>query len=271
MGLGLWTAVSAQAQLLLVPSVLSFGERTRVQELTVANRGTLTGVYRVEPVLYRFADDGRLTEVPAGVVPSWSAAAWLRFSPRQFELGPGEVQSVRVVARPPATLPAGGYRAHLRVRWIGPAPTEPLPSEGREAGAAGALQVGIRIEPAWAVPVLVHHQVPPGAARIDGLSVQRLADGGLQWWASWSRQGASASSGAYSLWLRSPDGTEHPLAQPRGLRVYADVPSREIRSGLPALASASAGAGAQFCLRYADDLPRAIPQQRCVALPPTRP
>jgi hypothetical protein len=59
LGLALWgCATAAQAQLLLTPSVLNFGERTRVQELTVANRGSVTGVYRVEPVLFGLADDG---------------------------------------------------------------------------------------------------------------------------------------------------------------------------------------------------------------------
>jgi hypothetical protein len=271
LGLALWgCATAAQAQLLLTPSVLNFGERTRVQELTVANRGSVTGVYRVEPVLFGLADDGQLAELPAGVAPHWSAASWLRFSPRQFELAPGETQSVRVVVRPPASAAAGGYRSHLRVRWIGPAATEPTPSLAGTA-QAGALQMAIRIEPAWAVPVLVHHKVTPGAARIDGVSIARLPDGTLQWWASWSRHGASASSGLYSLWLRQADGSEHPLARPRGLRIYGDTPSREITAGLPAALTQASRNAAEFCLRYADDLAQATVQQRCVALPPHAP
>ncbi len=81
----------------------------------------------------------------------------VRFSPRQFELKPGESQLVRLATRLPPTLARGEYRFPLRVNNIGETIAAPTPSNSE------AVQAQIRIQVTRAVRILVRTASAPAA------------------------------------------------------------------------------------------------------------
>jgi len=123
----------------ILDPIVIFEGRTRDAAVRVSSDGKRPMTYRVELVNLRKDAKGQLVEVPQGQPEDRFASEFLRFSPRQFTLAPGETQAVRLSLRKPATLAPGEYRSYLRV-------TE-LPSEEQTTGP-------IRIE------MLMRHQLP---------------------------------------------------------------------------------------------------------------
>lgn len=125
----------ARATNILDP-IVTFEGRARDAAVRVSNNGGARPVtYRVDLVDLRKDAKGQMVE---GTVDR-SAVAFLRFSPRQFTLAPGETQAIRLSLRKPADLAPGEYRSYLRV-------TE-LPSDEQTTGP-------LHIE------FLVRHQLP---------------------------------------------------------------------------------------------------------------
>lgn len=140
--------VAAGPSLSYSPQRIIMGDRERTVTLRLSNRGDETGVYRVDMSDVIYNDDGSISHartVPPGFP---SARPFIRFSPRQVRLAPGESQIVRVLARTPADLPSGEYRVHAVLRQ--------LPNVGGNQPSSGAVvSGGVGISQGVALPILI--------------------------------------------------------------------------------------------------------------------
>lgn len=217
--------------LLIAPTRVELAPRQRSAELTLMNRGSKAGTYRLELVEKRMTDDGQLVAVPAGEPAPLSAASMVRFSPRQVQLAPGASQKVRLLARRPAGLPPGEYRSHLLIQTLpdpGAAPEAPGP------GATARLSVRLVTMAAVSIPVIVRHGETHLDLALTDLALAEPAAGGpprvrfrLE------RAGNRSAYGDVVVeWTPAAGGAPVALGAVRGVAVYAPNASRRVEVAL---------------------------------------
>ncbi|MEO8673742.1 MAG: hypothetical protein ABI411_20730 [Tahibacter sp.] len=242
LGLLLPSGVAAQS-ILLTPGSLVLTDQQRSGEITVANTEKRPVSFRVEPALFRMRPDGFLDEVDS--LPL-SAAALLRFAPRQFELDPGGAQVVKVAFRAPSDLPNGEYRLHLRLRNMG-APLSASPAGSTEEPAVvGEVELKIPVTVARAVRIMVRHGVGPGSVELGNVKAQRAGAQAIQIDLSLLNQHTGGS--AIGMLVFDTNQTVLPgrageIAR-RRYSVYADLDQRDYHFLLPT----PSGMPAQICV-----------------------
>jgi len=217
--------------LLIAPTRVVMEARQHAAELTLMNRGTRAATYRLEVVEKRMAADGRLENLPEGEAPPHSAAALLRYSPRQVTLAPGETQKVRLMARRPAELAPGEYRSHLMLRALPPA-TEP--PRAQAAVGEGQLSVQLITTTAITIPLIVRHGATRCQVELTELALRQPGNPGDEPRLGFRiiRSGTRSSYGDVTVEWQAADGRAPlPVGHLRGLAVYtpndfrqADVP-----------------------------------------------
>lgn len=245
-------APAAAQQVLLAPGTVVFEGRTRSAEIMVANTTDRRARYRVEPVLFSMDEGGMLNEVAA--LPGRSAAGMIRFSPRQFELRPGEKQTIRLALRKPENLRPGEYRLHLRVVNTDSAGASPLGPSIASVGGTGA-RIDLRV--ARAVRVLVRHRVEAGAAELAEVSARRVGSDVSVAFAL-RRSGDGSASGSFEV--VAPGVAQPLLSGPAS--VYAELTSRRFEGRV---AASEIGGSDTVCIRYRDDRTTAT-GERCTGI-----
>ena len=134
------------------PMAVYIDHRGRSGEITLFNPGT-----RPEEIRLDFAfgyprtdESGRVVVPISDVAPEGepSAVPWLSAFPQRLRLQPGQRQTVRILARPPAGLPEGEYWARALIHAEGGQP----PLESRIDG------VGIQIDLNTTVVIAVNYR-----------------------------------------------------------------------------------------------------------------
>ena len=174
----------SQANLIVTPTRVIFEGRTHSQELTLIHQGDREATYRISFLHYRMKQDGSLEEIkePKANEQITFADEFIRYSPRQITLKPGEKQTVRLMVRKPKDLAPGEYRSHVLFKEIAP----PDLGVNVEKGSKGAddKSISFTLIPLFAVsiPVVVRHgnisaKVEIQEARIiEGEGAQRKAE-----------------------------------------------------------------------------------------------
>jgi hypothetical protein len=152
---GLPREVLAQVgDLMVTPTRVVLEGRERTAEVTVINQGTKPATYRISFRHMRMTDMGQLEDVTDSALEGMYADDFIRYSPRQVLLQPGEAQLVRLLVRKPPDLKPGEYRSHLLFRAVpdrnAGADIEPVV---REDG------ISVRLIPVFgiSIPVIVRH------------------------------------------------------------------------------------------------------------------
>lgn len=147
MGINLFFQQTAFAQkvigdgVLVAPIEVNLGGRVRSGIVTVQNKAPERTAYRVSVVSPLETDEGE------------DASKWIRFSPRQVTLNPGETQKVRVLVRKPSDAKDGKYLARLLVRAI---PPKPKPKKDEEP--KDKVSVEIVIVYGVTIPIRIDNQ-----------------------------------------------------------------------------------------------------------------
>lgn len=254
--LGLWGPAAAQ-QVMVSPGSIIFENRDRGGEVFVANTGDTTATYRIEPARFVMNEDGVLTEV-TGEQPPDSAVGMLRYSPRQFQLRPGESQTIRLAVRKPASLAPGEYRAHLKVTNLGEVSDRPTVAEPEETFARIKLRV------TRAIRVVVRHGVSAADASLAGVSAKKAGADQIELSFQLQKAGGSSSRGEYVLFARDrSSGTTTETFVHRGVIVYPEVATRKVAHLIPA---ASLTGALELCVSYrnTEGARRGKSETRCV-------
>lgn len=146
------------------PQRVVLSGRANTESMTLTNSGKQEATYRVELLELIYKDDGSAsfaTFAPSGFP---SARPFVRFSPSQVRLAPGESQKVNILVRTPAELAAGEYRIHARFAQI--------PSAVEAKGGGGKTVAGVvGLSEAIAIPVIIRRGQTSAQGSISSIKV----------------------------------------------------------------------------------------------------
>ena len=250
-GIG-WSSVASAQSISISPTRVVLEGRERSAELTLVNQSDQTLTYRVLFRRLAMSPAGQFEELPPEAAGKF-VDAFVRYSPRQVTLGPGETQTVRLMVRAPASLGDGEYRSHLTFQAL-PTAAEPPQPESSEA-----VEVALKMRMSVSLPVIyrrgelgaelkspelqiAHHQGRPTAI----MNLQR--------------SGERSVYGDYELYYaRRPGMPAELVGAVRGVAFYA--PGQERVLHVP-LNDASVSASGQWSLRFIErDGDRRAPAQ----------
>jgi P pilus assembly chaperone PapD len=147
---------SVQANLLVTPKRVVFDERDRTHQVVLINATTQVRSYRLEWVEQQQVDGGayRLLK-DEEIIGRKKASDFMRFSPRQVRLGPGERQVVKILARRGANMAPGEYRSHLLFSAL-----PPITETTNEAIDGMKMELNVLVS--YSIPVIlnVNYKVP---------------------------------------------------------------------------------------------------------------
>lgn len=156
---------AAAQSLSFKPQRIVLDAKSSTASLSLTNTGQQAETFRIELVDMVYQDDGKV--VPATKTPAGhpSAKDFVRFSPSQVRLEPGETQTVRLLVRAPETLPDGEYRVHAVMRQLpNVTAVKPALNPNVVAGAIG-------IEQGVAIPVIIRRGQTTATGSIDAVKV----------------------------------------------------------------------------------------------------
>lgn len=138
----------AKASLSFSPQRLVLEGNTSSATLRLTNRGSKVGTFRISLSDVIYNNDGSIkhTNTPPRGFPS--ARHFVRFSPSQVRLAPGETQRVRMMLRSPRSIPNGELRIH--------AVFTQLPEPGRFGAKKNkVIRVNLALSQAVAIPIII--------------------------------------------------------------------------------------------------------------------
>ena len=140
----------------------------RGASVTLYNSGGAPVTYRIDEVELGLDAQGNYRALAEGEEAPWAATPYLRYSPRQVTLEPGQRQSVRIIARAPRDLPPGELRSHLSISSIPlVTPVEDKPAAPAEPGEERTVAVTVGLDYRITIPVLLRTGQPSGGTVIE--------------------------------------------------------------------------------------------------------
>jgi hypothetical protein len=112
------TELSAQGNLLITPRRVVFEGSKRSFDINLANTGQDSAIYAISLVQIRMKEDGGFETITEPDPGQQFADRYVRFFPRQVNLGPKESQVVKVQLIRNNELKPGEYRSHFYFRAV---------------------------------------------------------------------------------------------------------------------------------------------------------
>ncbi len=197
----------------------------RGASVTLYNSGGAPVTYRIDEVELGLDEQGNYRQLAEGEAAPWAATPYLRFSPRQVTLQPGQRQSVRIIARAPRDLPPGELRSHLSISSIPlVAPVEDKPTDPAEPGKERTVAVTVGLDYRITIPVLLRTGQPAGGAAIEAALPDPAADRPTLV-VTLARTGLRSDYGV----LRAYDATGAEIGLLRGVAVLPPSRTRVVR------------------------------------------
>lgn len=229
LGLGGTAAAQAPAEtlapdLMLYPSRVVFEPNQRSMQLDLVNNLDRTATYRIRFVNRRMTPTGQMQEITRPGPGERFADGMLRYSPRQVMLAPGATQTVRIMVRKPADLPAGEYRSHLLFERVPDAP----PAGGADDRAGIAIQLEALVS--VTIPVIVRHGETQAQVKLTNLSWQPARAGQPAELAfDLRRSGNRSVFGDLEATFVADSGAQRVVSEAKGVAVYVPNPVRRAR------------------------------------------
>lgn len=210
----------AYADLLISPTRVSFEERDRTDKVTLINTGKKTRTYRVEwkeQTAGEFGAYGPVTD------PDFkSASKFLRFSPRQVTLGPGERQVVKLLLRRSNDMLDGEYRSHLKFVILPEADDidSTIPKEG--------ISMKLNLFLSYSIPVIVKQGTARVSTKIDNLIVNTDEKGNLALRVDMSKSTEFGATGDVVAYFKDSDNSLIELARLNGINFFHEQETRKV-------------------------------------------
>lgn len=251
-------SVGGMGDINIYPRRIVMDRRQRVASVGLYNKMPADGEYEISVVNMVMTDSGKI--IPFSNLPEntdtsrvKTAGDMLRWSPRRVLLPGSEAQTVRIMARPPADLPDGEYRAHFTVVSV-PADVD----EGFSIDDAlttvdkGAGNVGVTIRPRFgiSIPVILRIGETTLEVGLQDFALSRTEDG-VQVALTVTRKGTRSAYG--DLIITAP-GQDEPLVMARGIGVYPEIAERRLQLAVnPEFDLGRLGPGTILTATFVDD------------------
>jgi P pilus assembly chaperone PapD len=159
----------ATASLSFSPQRIVLEGHSRSATIRLTNRGDKPGTFRVSLSDVIYAADGSIKHTQSTPKGFPSARPFVRFSPSQVRLAPGETQRVRILLRSAQNIPQGELRIHAVLRQL----PEATPIE-KKATNEKVVKATLSITQATALPIIIRR----GKVSISGgiASLQHIKD-----------------------------------------------------------------------------------------------
>lgn len=226
-------SVGGMGDINIYPRRIVMDQRQRVASVGLYNKLPFEGEYEISVANMVMTKSGQIipfSNLPADVDASQvkTASDMLRWSPRRVLLLGSEAQTVRLMARPPADLPDGEYRAHFTVVSVpgdvhdGFSIDDAVGSDNQAAG-----NVGVTIRPRFgiSIPVIVRVGSTTLEVSLSDFNIVQ-GDGGPQVSLTIRRSGTRSAYG--DLMVTAP-GHDAPLVLARGIGVYPEIDARKLQ------------------------------------------
>lgn len=207
----------ALADLMLHPTRVVFEKNVRAAQVDLVNKGTDTATYRISLINRRMNDLGQFSAADVAQPDEAFADSMLRYSPRQVTLAPGAAQTVRILLRKPAELPAGEYRSHLLFQRV--AEDVRSDSKGGEAQSDG-VEIKLRALVSVSIPVIVRHGQTSATAEVGELAVKKGPSGEPILAIELRRKGNRSLYGDLIVSFTPEGAAEVPVGRGNGVAVY---------------------------------------------------
>jgi hypothetical protein len=226
-------SVGGMGDINIYPRRIVMDRRQRVASVGLYNKMPFEGEYEISVANMVMTDSGQIipfSNLPENLDASHvkTASDMLRWSPRRVLLLGSEAQTVRIMARPPADLPDGEYRAHFTVVSVPNDIDEGFSiDDALSNGSQSAGNVGVTIRPRFGISIPVIVRV--GETTLDvGLKDFSLSqtESGPQVSLTINRSGTRS---AYGDLIVTAPGQDAPLVTARGIGVYPEINSRQLQ------------------------------------------
>lgn len=111
---------SWQRNVVISPLRIVMDDKNKSSSVKIVNPGDSKTSYRISLTSMDADDLGRVKETDEKNI----ALNIIKFSPKRVTLPPKGIQTIRLIARPNSSLPAGEYRAHLKISPLPPTQKE---------------------------------------------------------------------------------------------------------------------------------------------------
>lgn len=215
-------ALSAQASLLLHPTLVSFEGKQRTQSVNLTNHGDATGVFEISWVDFSMTPEGGL--IKWDTLPTWSLQDYVRYSPRRVTLRPGETQIVKIALRRTEAVSDGEYLSHLKFLTIHESVDEKSDDdEAQEPGQAASVMIKARA--GMTIPVVWRNTSATPRASIDSAQIN-LKEREIT--VDVRRLGTLSTRGYIHAVHRTAAGMRSAVAGPFPLVIYQNLEKRTI-------------------------------------------
>lgn len=231
-GLIAWLPGITLADLMLYPTRVVFDRNIRAAQVELINNGAAPETYRISLINRRMTETGEFVAATAAAPGERFATDLVRYSPRQVVIPPGGAQTVRLLLRKPADLPAGEYRSHLHFEIV-PDPAAASTLAAQVAPAPGEIGVQLITTVGVSIPVIVRQGNTTAEVRLQDVQLQPGTNTDPPVLAAViQRTGNRSVYGDLVATVVDASGGAREVGRAAGVAVYTPNPLRRVRLAL---------------------------------------
>lgn len=234
--------VHAAGQLMVSPTRIVFEGSERTKQVNLINNGSETGRFRISFVRRKMTADGKIKDV-AENEPGMYSDEFIRFSPRQVTLQPGQSQTVRLMLRKKRDLIDGEYRSHMLFQSL----PDPASSDINELAGHKSDGLSVQLIPVIGItiPVIVRQGELNASVSLSDFEIKQenTVRAGSVLSLKINREGKRSVYGDFRVYFTAKGGAPITVGQINGVAVYTPLQSRivEIKLQTPSGFSLSNG------------------------------
>ena len=221
----------AESILFFAPTRLELTDKNPISEVRVTNTSKAPRSYSVNVENIAMANDGVTYRVEDF---DYSAKRMIRYVPRRFDLEPGQMQIVRVMARIPSSVADGSYHAHLEfledVKRQAELRRQKAEADGGDsANDASQAQIEVKFAYSAAIPIVVTKGEINTEVQMQNVRVERNEQGEPEVLLDIVRSGNGQGNIFLEADYVTPDAKTMQAASRRTVFVYREIDIRHHR------------------------------------------
>lgn len=217
----------AAGQLMVSPTRIVFEGNERTKQVNLINNGAETGRFRISFVRRKMTEDGKFEEVPDNEAGLFSDE-FVRFSPRQVTLQPGQSQTVRLMLRKKRDMTEGEYRSHMLFQSLPDPATSDIGELAEDRGKGLSVQlipvIGITI------PVIIRQGELTSSVTLSDFEISQAntVRAGSVLSLTINREGNRSAYGDFRVYFTPRGGAPVSVGQINGVAVYTPLGKRTV-------------------------------------------